>query len=80
MAVILKKDEKIESVALKLPNDFTIQDFVEKYREMYNEDWLKLEKTYADHVRKSKPGKIQPMPTPEQYLKNALHVWRNKTK
>jgi hypothetical protein len=75
MAVIIKKDEKIKATIQTLPNNFSQQDFVEKFKELYPKDWTKLEKTYADHIRHAKPGKPVPMPKPEQYLKNALNVW-----
>jgi hypothetical protein len=80
MAVIIKKNEKIEKVIAELESNFTIDNFISKFKELYNKDWLKLEKTYAEHVNNTKSGKIQPMPNPEQYLKNALHVWQQSKK
>lgn len=80
MAVIIKKNEKIEKVIAELESNFTIDIFILKFKELYTNDWLKLEKTYAEHLDNNKKGKIQPMPNPEQYLKNALHVWKKSRK
>ena len=80
MSVILKKDEKIGAVLNALPANYSLQDFVVKFKEMYISDWNKLEINYSKHLRDNKPGKPIPMPNPEQYLKNALNVWLNKNK
>ena len=79
MTVIIKKSEKIEKVASALNENFTTDEFISKFKELYDKDWIKLEKTYSKHTKNAKPGKIQPMPKPEQYLKNAINVWQ-KTK
>lgn len=78
MAVILKKDEKIEATISELPKNYTIANFIEKFQELYPKDWEKLIRTYQEHTKDLKPGKKQPMPKPEQYLKNTLSVWKNK--
>ncbi len=75
MSVILKKDEKIKTTIDLLPENFKIQEFIDKFKEIYPKDWKKLELTYTDHVKNTKPGKAIPMPKPEQYLKNAVNVW-----
>ncbi|WP_125782798.1 hypothetical protein [Pseudoalteromonas rubra] len=80
MAVITKKDEKIESVVCELGEGYSIDDFVNKFQELYPKDWSKVEREYAKHERKTKPGKAHPMPEPVQYLKNALNVWQKKKK
>ena len=78
MAVITKKDEKVESVVNSLSKGFSQNDFIEKFKEMYEKDWKKINANYNKHVRKSKPGKSIPMPKPNQYLINALKVWSKK--
>lgn len=81
MAVITKKDEKIESVIESFDGIPSPDEFVAKFVELYPKDFAKVEKNYSDHERKTKPGKSHPMPEPVQYLKNALNVWvkANKT-
>jgi len=75
MAVITKKDEKIEAVINTFSEIPSPDAFVEKFTELYPKDFAKVEKNYRDHERKTKPGKPHPMPEPVQYLKNALNVW-----
>ena len=75
MAVILKKEEKIEATINDLQEGFSPDEFVEKFKELYPSDWFKIEKSYHKHERDTKSGKYHPMPNPNQYLKNALNVW-----
>ncbi|HBQ06415.1 MAG: hypothetical protein H6999_10150 [Hahellaceae bacterium] len=75
MAVITKKDEKIAATVEQLEGSRSPDDFVAKFKELYPKDWARIEKSYRDHERKTKPGKSHPMPEPDQYLKNALSVW-----
>ena len=79
MSVILKKDEKIGVIISLLTEGYKVQEFIDKFIETYPKDWRKIEMTYSNHLRKTKPGKKIPMPKPEQYLKNALNVWTKKT-
>ena len=78
MPVILKKDEKIEAVLDVLGEDYTVETFRAKFKELYAGDWLKIEKNYSSHLRKAKLGKPVPMPKPEQYVINALNVYIKK--
>ncbi|RZJ57874.1 MAG: hypothetical protein EOO55_02350 [Hymenobacter sp.] len=78
MSVVLKKDEKVKSVVGLLSAGFNENDFINKFKEIYPNDWKKINLTYDKHVRDTKPGKIIPMPKPEQYLKNSLNVYLNK--
>lgn len=78
MAVISKKNEKVEHVVSLLGDNFSNDEFVARFREEYPSDWAKAEKEYLKHERKTKPGKSHPCPRPEQYLVNALNVWRKK--
>lgn len=80
MSVIVKKDEKISAVASSLGDSFSPDEFVSKFQQLYPKDWGKVEKSYRDHERKTKPGKTHPMPEPTQYLKNALNVWQKSHK
>lgn len=75
MAVILKKDEKIQSVVEALPTGYTPDEFIERFIEEHPKDWVRIQKNYRDHERRTKPGKSHPMPEPRKYLLNALNVW-----
>ena len=73
-----------ESLRRERPSNsekYDLQNFIDKFIELYEKDWIKIEKTYFEHLRKTKPGKKNPMPKPEQYLKNMLNVWnKNNSK
>lgn len=78
MSVITKKDEKVKKTVLALSKGFSPEEFIDKFKELYPKDWARIEKSYRDHVRNTKPNKKIPMPNPDQYLKNALNVWNKK--
>ena len=78
MAVITRKDEKVKSVVESLGKGFSENNFIQKFKEMYEKDWKKIGANYNKHLRKAKTGKPIPMPNPEQYLINALKVWSKK--
>ncbi|MGR5149486.1 hypothetical protein ACQKP8_23440 [Photobacterium alginatilyticum] len=78
MAVITKKNEKVEHVVSLLGDNFSNEEFIAKFCEEYPNDWTKAEREYLKHERKTKPGKSHPCPRPEQYLINALSVWRKR--
>ncbi len=80
MTVITKKDEKIAATAAALGENFSPDEFVEKFKELHPKDWEKIERNFRQHERDTKPGKGHPMPEPSQYIKNALHVWASKRK
>ena len=80
MSVITKKDEKIAAVVSTLENEYTPEQFIQKFKELYSKDWTKIQKSYQDHERKTKPGKSHPMPEPNQYLINSLNVWQKNKK
>ncbi len=80
MTVITKKDEKIAATAAALGVGFSVDEFVEKFKELHPRDWGKIEHNFRKHERGTKPDKSHPMPNPTQYLKNALNVWLSKNK
>lgn len=79
-SVIVKKEEKISAVVASLPPEFSESKFLDAFIEMYPKEWERVQKVYRDHERRTKPGKTHPMPEPNQYLINALKVWREKNK
>lgn len=78
MTVILKKDEKIESVLNEMPDNYSDDDFVQAFRDKYPDDVRRMQAKYNKEERNTKEGKTHPMPTPERYIKNALNVYRKK--
>lgn len=78
MSVILKKDEKVQATLASLPDKYSHDEFIAKFKALYPADWSKIIKSDKAHRQSIKPGKINPMPSPDQYLVNALNVWLKK--
>ncbi|ETZ21871.1 hypothetical protein [Pedobacter sp. V48] len=72
MAVLHRKEEKIEAVLSKLPKDYTDKDFVDMFIKLYSKDWGKIKANYIKQNQDKEPGTIVKMPKPELYLKNLL--------
>jgi len=75
MAVLHRKEEKIEVVLSKLPKDYTDKQFVDTFIQLYSKDWGKIKANYIKHSQDKEPGTIITMPKPEIYLKNILKVY-----
>jgi len=80
MAVLHKKEEKIEAVLSKLPEDYTDKQFVDTFIQLYSKDWGKIKATYIKQSQDKEPGTIINMPKPEVYLKNILAVYLENLK
>ncbi|MEJ2905216.1 hypothetical protein [Pedobacter panaciterrae] len=72
MAVLHRKEEKIEAVLSKLPKDYTDKDFVDMFIKLYSKDWGKIKANYIKQNQDKEPGTVVKMPKPELYLKNLL--------
>ncbi|MBB6502481.1 hypothetical protein [Pedobacter cryoconitis] len=75
MAVLHRKEEKIEVVLSKLPKDYTDAQFVETFIQLYSKDWGKIKANYIKQSQDKEPGTVITMPKPELYLKNVLAVY-----
>ena len=51
MTVITKKDEKIAATAAALRENFSPDEFVEKFKELHPKDWEKIERNFRQHER-----------------------------
>lgn len=75
MAVLHKKEEKIEVVLSKLPENYTDKQFVDTFIQLYSKEWGKIKANYIKQSQDKEPGTIITMPKPEIYLKNILTVY-----
>lgn len=74
MAVILKKDEKVNAI-LDMMSDITNADeFAKLFLQQYPDDYSRIQKTYNKEEWKDKKGKGHPMPCPDTYLRNMYNV------
>lgn len=72
MAVLHRKEEKIEVVISKLPQKFTDKEFVDTFIQLYSKDWGKIKANYLKQSQDKEPGTVVTMPKPELYLKSLL--------
>jgi len=72
MAVLHKKEEKIQAVLGRLPKKYTDEQFVEMFIRLYSKDWGKIKSAYIKQSQDKEPGSIINMPKPEVYLRQIL--------
>lgn len=72
MAVLHRKEEKIQAVLGRLPKKYTDEQFVEMFIRLYSKDWGKIKSAYIKQSQDKEPGTIINMPKPEVYLKQIL--------
>jgi predicted AAA+ superfamily ATPase len=80
MAVLHRKEEKIEAVLSKLPEEYTDKQFVEVFIQLYSKDWGKIKANYLKQSQDKEPGTIITMPKPELYLKSILTTYLENNK
>ncbi|MCX2573380.1 hypothetical protein [Pedobacter sandarakinus] len=77
MAVLHKKEEKIQAVLGRLSTKYTDEQFVEMFIKLYSKDWGKIKSAYIKQSQDKEPGTLINMPKPEIYLKQVLANYLN---
>lgn len=72
MAVLHRKEEKIQAVLGRLPKKYTDEQFVEMFIKLYSKDWGKIKSAYIKQSQDKEPGTIINMPKPEVYIRQIL--------
>jgi hypothetical protein len=72
MAVLHKKEEKIQAVLGRLSKKYTHEEFVEMFIKLYSKDWGKIKSAYIKQSQDKEPGTVINMPKPDLYLKQVL--------
>ena len=80
MAVLHRKEEKIEAVLCRLPKEYTDKQFVDMFIQLYSKDWGKIKANYIKQSQDKEPGTVITMPKPELYLKSILMVYLDNLK
>lgn len=75
--VMLKRKEKAQEIFNHLGNTCTFEEFYEKFKELYPEDWKRIKANYNEEEEKTKKGKVHPMPHPTQYVKNLYNIYKD---
>lgn len=81
MAVLHKKEEKIQAVLGRLPKKYTDEAFVSQFIQLYPRDWGKIKAAYIKQSQDREEGAIIHMPKPDLYLKQILtsFILKNNT-
>lgn len=75
MAVLHKKEEKIQAVLGRLPKKYTNEEFVAMFIKLYSKDWGKIKSAYIKQSQDKEPGTVINMPKPDLYLKQILETY-----
>jgi len=75
MAVLHKKEEKIQAVLGRLSKKYTHEEFVAMFIKLYSKDWGKIKSAYIKQSQDKEPGTVINMPKPDLYLKQVLDTY-----
>lgn len=75
MAILHRKEEKIQVVLGRLPKKYTHEEFVEMFIKLYSKDWGKIKSAYVKQSKDKEPGTVVNMPKPDLYLKQLLSTY-----
>lgn len=75
MAILHRKEEKLQVVLGRLPKEYTHEEFVEMFIKLYSKDWGKIKSAYIKQSQDREPGTIVNMPKPDLYLKQVLETY-----
>ncbi|MBP8067215.1 MAG: hypothetical protein KAY27_01515 [Pedobacter sp.] len=78
MAVLHRKEEKIQAVLGRLPKKYSPDDFVAMFIKLYSSDWGKIKSAYIKASQDKEPGTVINMPKPDLYLKQVLDIFLNQ--
>lgn len=72
MAVLHKKEEKLQAVLGRLPKKYSHEEFVAMFIQLFSKDWGRIKSAYVKQTQDKEPGTVINMPKPELYLKQVL--------
>ena len=75
MAILHRKEEKIQVVLGRLPKKYTQEEFVEMFIKLYSKDWGKIKAAYIKQNQDREPGTVVNMPKPDLYLRQVLDTY-----
>lgn len=75
MAILHRKEEKIQVVLGRLPKKYTHEEFVEMFIKLYSKDWGKIKAAYIKQNQDKEPGTVVNMPKPDLYLRQVLDTY-----
>ena len=72
MAILHRKEEKIQAVLGRLNKNYTTEQFVEMFIKLYSKEWGKIKSAYVKQSQDKEPGTVVNMPKPALYLEQLL--------
>ena len=75
MAVLHRKEEKIQAVLGRLSKKHSPDDFVAMFIKLYSKEWGKIKSAYIKASQDKEAGTVIHMPKPELYLKQVLEIF-----
>lgn len=75
MAILHRKEEKLQVVLGRLPKKYTHEEFVAMFIKLYSKDWGKIKAAYIKQSQDKEPGTVVRMPKPDLYLKQVLEIY-----
>ena len=75
MAILHRKEEKIQVVLGRLPKQYTHEEFVQMFIKLYSKDWGKIKSAYNKQNQDKEPGTVVNMPKPDLYLQQLLDTY-----
>lgn len=80
MAILNRKEDKIQAVLDRLPKEYTHEQFVEMFIKLFSKDWGKIKAAYIKQSQDKEPGTVINMPNPKSYLQQVLNAYLSKAK
>jgi hypothetical protein len=77
-SLIKRKREKAYSIFEALGEFCTEDSFIERFKELYEKDWILIQNHFEKEVQNAMPGKKQPMPHPDVYMKEMYQHFKNR--
>lgn len=53
-------------------------EFIVKFKELYESDWILIQEKYLEEERNTEPGKKHPMPHPDIYMKEMYRNFKKR--
>ena len=75
MAILHRKEEKIQAVLGRLSQNYTDEEFVNMFIKLYSKDWGKIKAAYIKQSQDKEPGTVINMPKPDLYLKQLAEIY-----
>ena len=74
-SLVSRKKEKVLAIFAALGPELNEQSFIEAFKQMYPEDWQRINDRWQQEEQTTPPGKKHPMQHPDVYM---MEMYRNQ--